>query len=73
MLARSMNIMAEQLDQRIQTIVRQENEHDAVLSSMEEGVLAVDDGGTILSLNETCARILGVEAGTRCAAGSRTR
>jgi two-component system phosphate regulon sensor histidine kinase PhoR len=62
MLARSMNVMAEQLDQRIQTIVRQENEHEAVLSSMEEGVLAVDQGGTILSLNETCARILGVEA-----------
>ena len=45
MLARSMNIMAEQLDQRIQTIVRQENEHEAVLSSMEEGVLAVDEAG----------------------------
>ena len=61
-LARSMNVMAERLDQRIQTIVRQENEHEAVLSSMEEGVLAVDQGCTILSLNEACARILGVEA-----------
>jgi len=60
-LARSMNLMAEQLDQRIQTIVRQENEHEAVLSSMEEGVLAIDQDGTILSLNESCARILGVE------------
>ncbi|MHB8861393.1 MAG: two-component system histidine kinase PnpS [Pirellulaceae bacterium] len=62
MLARSMNIMAEQLDQRIQTIVRQENEHDAVLSSMKEGVLALDDAGQILSLNDTCARILGLDA-----------
>ncbi len=55
MLARSMNVMAEQLDQRIHTIVRQENEHEAVLSSMEEGVLAVDQGCSILSLNEACA------------------
>jgi two-component system phosphate regulon sensor histidine kinase PhoR len=62
MLARSMNVMAEQLDQRIHTIVRQENEHEAVLSSMEEGVLAVDQACSILSLNEACARILGVEA-----------
>ncbi|NLX55858.1 MAG: HAMP domain-containing protein [Planctomycetaceae bacterium] len=62
MLARSMNTMAEQLNQRIQTIVRQENEHDAVLSSMEEGVLALDVTGKIISLNETCARILGLNA-----------
>jgi two-component system, OmpR family, phosphate regulon sensor histidine kinase PhoR len=62
MLARSMNIMAEQLDQRIQTIIRQEHEHNAVLSSMEEGVLAVDERSTILSLNEAGARILNLDA-----------
>lgn len=62
MLAQSMNVMAEQLDQRMQTIVQQQNEHQAVLASMNEGVLAVDLRGTILSLNGTCAALLGVEA-----------
>ena len=42
MLAQSLNHMAAELDQRLETIVRQENEHEAVLSSMVEGVLAVD-------------------------------
>jgi two-component system phosphate regulon sensor histidine kinase PhoR len=61
MLAQSLNVMAEQLDQRIQTIVRQQNEHQGVLKSMNEGVLAVDLRGTILSLNSTCAALVGVE------------
>ena len=62
MLAQSLNHMAAELDQRLETIVRQENEHQAVLSSMVEGVLAVDPEGAILSLNETCAEMLGVDA-----------
>jgi len=43
-LAEGMNRMAEQLDERIRTIQRQQNELEAVLGSMEEGVLAVDKG-----------------------------
>ncbi len=61
MLAQSLNAMAEQLDQRIQTIVRQQNEHQGVLASMNEGVMAVDLRGRILNLNGTCARLLGIE------------
>jgi two-component system phosphate regulon sensor histidine kinase PhoR len=60
-LADTLNRMAAQLDERIQTVVRQQNEREAMLSSMEEGVLAVDNDGTILSLNEACAVLLGVE------------
>ncbi|MGD0901097.1 MAG: HAMP domain-containing protein, partial [Thermoguttaceae bacterium] len=60
-LADALNRMAEQLGERIQTILRQQNEHEAMLSSMEEGVLAVDQGGTILAANETCARLLEAE------------
>ncbi len=63
MLAQSMNNMAQQLDQRIQTIVGQENERQAVLASMDEGVLAVDQGGTILNLNDTGGTLLGVDPG----------
>lgn len=61
MLAESLNRMAGQLDERIHTILRQQNEREAMLSSMEEGVLATDLGGIVLSVNETCATLLGSE------------
>jgi two-component system, OmpR family, phosphate regulon sensor histidine kinase PhoR len=61
LLAQSLNHMAEELDRRLETIVRKENEHEAVLTSLVEGVLAVDQAGVVLSLNETCANILGVD------------
>jgi two-component system phosphate regulon sensor histidine kinase PhoR len=60
-LAETMNRMAEQLDERIQTVLRQQNEREAMLSSMEEGVLAINNEGVILSLNEACAALLGEE------------
>jgi len=61
MLAQSLNLMASQLDERIQRILRQQSEHQAMLSSMEEGVMAVDGGGTVLSVNDPCADLLGIE------------
>ena len=63
MLAESLNGMAAQLDERIQRILRQQSEHQAVLSSMEEGVMAVDHTGTVLSVNDPCASLLGAEPG----------
>ena len=60
-VAKALNRMAEQLDERIQTVLRQQNEREAMLSSMEEGVLAVDNQSRILSLNKTCATLLGGE------------
>ena len=66
MLAESLNAMAAQLDERIQKILRQQSEHQAMLSSMEEGVMAVNRGGTVLSVNDPCANLLGVEAGKLC-------
>jgi len=62
-LAQTMNRMAEQLDERIQTALRQQNERDAMLSSMEEGVMAIDNNGTILSVNKACAALLGEHIG----------
>jgi two-component system, OmpR family, phosphate regulon sensor histidine kinase PhoR len=61
-LAETMNRMAEQLGERIRTVLRQQNEREAMLSSMEEGVLAINNQGTILSLNKACAALLGEEA-----------
>ena len=62
MLADSLNGMAAQLDERIQRILRQQSEHQAMLSSMEEGVMAVDHTGTVLSVNDPCAALLGIES-----------
>ncbi len=58
-VSRAINEMAAQLDDRIRTVIDQRNELDAVLSSMEEGVLAMDTGERILSINLAGARMLG--------------
>lgn len=61
-LAEGMNHMARMLDERIQSILQQRNEQEAVLTSMVEGVLAVDSAGTIINLNQAGAELLGVDA-----------
>ncbi len=58
-LAETMNQMAAELNDRIQKAVQQRNELEAVLSSMVEGVLAVDNEQRIISMNEAAARLLG--------------
>jgi two-component system phosphate regulon sensor histidine kinase PhoR len=59
-LAESLNRMAEQLEGRMQTVVRQRNQLEAVLSSMLEGVIAVDRSERVISVNQAAARWLGV-------------
>jgi two-component system phosphate regulon sensor histidine kinase PhoR len=59
-LAGSLNRMAVQLGERITTITEQRNELDAVLSSMAEGVFAVDNHGCIVSANPAAAELLGL-------------
>ena len=56
-LADAMNRMAVQLDDRINTIIKQRNEMDAVLSSMDEGVIAFDADEKIISINQAAAGI----------------
>ena len=60
-LARTLNDMAAQLGDRMDTIVRQHVEQDAMLACMVEGVLAVDAEGHILYLNEALGRLLDIE------------
>jgi two-component system phosphate regulon sensor histidine kinase PhoR len=60
-LTDAMNQMASQLDDRIKTIVRQRNELEAVLSSMEEGVIAIDKEEHILSINRAAAEIFALK------------
>jgi two-component system, OmpR family, phosphate regulon sensor histidine kinase PhoR len=57
-LARTLNQMAAQLSDRMETITRKNDEQKAVFSSMVEGVLAVDGDTRILDLNSAAARLL---------------
>jgi two-component system phosphate regulon sensor histidine kinase PhoR len=60
-IADSINSMAKQLDEKLDIIGEQSNLQQAVLSSMNEGVLAVDYDEKILLLNKTAEDILGIE------------
>ena len=61
-LAQTLNKMARQLSERIATVTSQRNELETILSSMVEGVLAVDDKGLIVSINKAAASLLDIEA-----------
>jgi len=61
-LAGAMNKMARQLDQRIRTIAEQRRENDAILTSMAEGVVAVDTDDRVIIINDTAANFFGVDA-----------
>lgn len=59
-LAESLNSMSEQLNKTLSTISEQRNEQNAVLSSMNEGVLAIDKKERIIHMNRVAGEILGV-------------
>ena len=56
-LSQAMNQMATQLRDRIDTIMRQRNEIEAMFSSMIEGVFAVDTEEHIISMNQAAAKM----------------
>jgi two-component system phosphate regulon sensor histidine kinase PhoR len=60
-LATALNEMALLLDERIQTITRQANEREAILASMVEGIIAVDNEEKIIGLNRSAASMLAIE------------
>ncbi len=57
-LGQAFNEIAIQLNQRIETILNQRNEQEAVFSSMVEGVVAVDSSENILRINQAAYNIL---------------
>jgi two-component system phosphate regulon sensor histidine kinase PhoR len=57
-VARTLNSMAEQLEQRIQAAGRFQNEQRAILEAMQEGLIAFDTQGRCLSLNPAAAAML---------------
>lgn len=61
-LAKALNEMARQLNAKIDTITEERSQIQAILSSMIEGVLAVDSSGHIVSINKAAAELLGIDA-----------
>lgn len=59
--AESLNEMARRLAERISGLLRRNNEQEAVLTSMVEGVLAVDTEERVISLNLAAGRLLGAD------------
>ena len=59
-LAEAMKTMARQIDERIQLLSRARAESEAVLASMVEGVLAVNNAEAVIRLNRATAALLGV-------------
>ncbi|ACL03126.1 PAS/PAC sensor signal transduction histidine kinase [Desulfatibacillum aliphaticivorans] len=66
-LSKAMNQMAKDLKGRIDFITRQKNQMEAVLASMVEGVIALDTGQRIISMNQAAGRMLSCDP--RTAAG----
>jgi len=59
-ISEAMNKMAMQLEERINQITTQQNQQEAILSSMLEGVIAVNSQGEIILLNQSAERMLGI-------------
>jgi two-component system phosphate regulon sensor histidine kinase PhoR len=57
-LAEAMNQMAHELEGRIQTVISQRNASQAVLSSMVEGVIALNSQEQIMDINAAATRLL---------------
>ncbi len=61
MLEEAMGRMARELDQRMETLTRQRNQLEAILTSMSEGVIAVDQDGRLAIVNLSAASMLGLD------------
>jgi two-component system phosphate regulon sensor histidine kinase PhoR len=57
-VAESINLMAEELDDKLRRLTHERNEREAVLASMVEGVLAVDINERVIAVNAAAARLL---------------
>jgi two-component system phosphate regulon sensor histidine kinase PhoR len=60
-LADAMSHMAGELNSQLRTVVRQRNQLEALLSSMQDGVLAVDGRENLIILNDSAARLIGAD------------
>ncbi len=66
LLAETMNALGEQLREQIQTVAVGRSEEDAILQSMEEGVLTLDNQGRILNLNRAAGQMFQLDPEKAC-------
>lgn len=59
-VAISMNTMAEEIDSRIQMLEQEKNHRESLLSSMQSGIIAMDDEFKIISINDIAIDYLGI-------------
>jgi len=62
-VATALEVLRDQLVERGRTIGRQGSQQEAVLGSMVEGVIAVDNRHRLLSINRAAAELLGLDPG----------
>jgi two-component system phosphate regulon sensor histidine kinase PhoR len=60
-LAERFNAMADALQRKVSVLIQNNNEQKAVLASMAEGVLAVDEQERVISMNTASRRLLGLD------------
>ncbi len=60
-LSQALNSMADQLQDRISTILQQRNEVQTVLDSMLAAVLTIDSTDALVSLNSSASELLGLD------------
>ena len=59
-LAISLNKMAKELDKRIKQIQIEKEEKESLLSSMQEGIIAINNNGKIISINDIASDYLNI-------------
>jgi len=59
-LARSINYMARQLKNNIDDVISEKNRIQAILSSMADGVIAMDNWGRVILINPVVEEIFGI-------------
>ena len=60
-LAISLNKMAKELDKRIKQIQIEKEEKESLLSSMQEGIIAINNNGKIISINDIASDYLNIK------------
>ena len=61
-LAKSFNLMAKEINSKIETITKEKDEKESVLSSIQEGLIVLNRDKEILSLNDVGKKYLNIES-----------
>ena len=61
-LAEAMNLLADRVQAKVQELSHDKAQLSAILSNMAEAVLAVDDGGRVIAINNALSRMFNVSA-----------